>query len=257
MILAGQDEIPKPLRIQIFSILVGQDSSKNSKNIGIGLVILQARTKKTNDGLTIGNKKPSLKREERFMRILSSVILASSMAVSTLSSYGADLNDVTLGHPGHAGTGCPSDTVSAVLSPDKKSLSILFDDYQVEAGPSVGKKMDRKNCTLGIPVHIPNGFSVSLIGVDYRGYNYLPSRKASAVFSAEYFFAGIRGPRFTKRFKGMMDDEYILTNKLAVVAQTWSKCGEDVNLRIATAMRLRNMDRHEDALSTVDSVDLK
>lgn len=189
------------------------------------------------------------------MRILSSVLLASSVAVTTLAASAGDLNDVTLGHPGHAGTGCPIDSVSATLSPDKKSLSILFDEYQLEAGPSIGKKLVRKNCTLAIPVHIPNGFSVSLIGVDYRGYNYLP-KKASAVFSAEYFFAGIRGPRFNKQFRGVMDDEYVLQNKLAIIAQTWSKCGEDVNLRIATAMRLRNMNRNEDALSTVDSVDL-
>ncbi len=59
-----------------------------------------------------------------------------------------------------------------------------------------------------------------------------------------------------KQFNGSMDQEYTLSNKLAVVAQTWSKCGEDVNLRIATAMRLRNMDRHEDAMSTVDSIDM-
>lgn len=187
------------------------------------------------------------------MKILSTAILLGSLL--TGASYANDLNDIQLGKPGHAGSGCPIGSVSATLSPDKKSLSILFDEYLVEAGPSVGKKMARKNCQLAIPVHVPNGFSVSLIGVDYRGYHYLP-RRAQAVFTAEYFFAGIRGSRYTKRFRGSMDDEYTLTNTLAVMAQTWSKCGEDVNLRIATAMRVRNTDRRDDAMSTVNSIDM-
>ncbi len=208
-----------------------------------GFLISELQSNKTDDGLTRRKK----------MKILSTMVLLSSMAVANVQA--GDLNDVSLGEPGHAGSGCPIGTVSATLSPDKKSLSILFDDYLVEAGPSVGKKMDRKNCQLAIPVHVPNGFSVSLLAVDYRGYNYLP-RRAQAVFTAEYFFAGIRGPRYMKKFNGSMDQEYTLSNKLAVVAQTWSKCGEDVNLRIATAMRLRNMDRHDDAMSTVDSIDM-
>ena len=187
------------------------------------------------------------------MKILSTLLLLGSISFS--SAYAGDLNDIQLGQPGHAGSGCPIGTVSATLSPDKKSLSILFDDYVLEAGPMAGKRMDRKNCQLAIPVHVPNGFSVSLVGVDYRGYNYLPSR-AQATFTAEYFFAGMRGPRFRKDFRGSLDQEYTLTNRLALTALTWSKCGEDVNLRIATAMRLRNMDRREDAMSTVDSVDM-
>ena len=188
------------------------------------------------------------------MKILSSALLLSSMLIGT--SYAQiSLNDVHLGKPGHAGSGCPIGTVSTTLSPDKKSLSILFDDYMVEAGPSTRKRMARKNCQLAVPVHVPNGLSVSLIGVDYRGYNFLPSR-SEATFTAEYFFAGRRGPRYMKKFFGGLDSEYTLSNTLALVSESWSKCGEDVNLRIATAMRVRNLNRVEDSLSTVDSVDM-
>ncbi len=189
------------------------------------------------------------------MKNLTKSVLLWTLLASGGAANASDLNDVQLGKPGHAGSGCPIGSVSTTLSPDKKSLSILFDEYLVEAGPSVGKKIDRKNCQLAIPVHVPNGFSVSLMAVDYRGYHFLP-RKAQAVFTAEYFFAGIRGPRFSKSFRGSMDQEYTLSNRLAVVAQTWSKCGEDVNLRIATAMRVRNTDRYDDAMSTVDSIDM-
>jgi hypothetical protein len=189
------------------------------------------------------------------MKVLSTAILMSSMMISSFTASAGDLNDIQLGHPGVRGTGCPAGTVDTTLSPDKKSLSILFDEYVLEAGPSIGKKMARKNCTIAIPVHVPNGFSVSIMAVDYRGYNYLPSR-AQAVFSAEYFFAGQRGPKLRKSFRGGIDDEYTVNSKIAVVANVWSKCGDDVNLRIATSMRLRNMNRSEDAMSTVDSADI-
>lgn len=196
-----------------------------------------------------------LDQKEKSMKFLTTV-LVGLVGLASSAAHAGDLNDVYLGKPGHAGSGCPSDTVSATLSPDKKSLSILFDDYLVEAGPSIGKKMARKNCQLAIPVHVPNGFSVSLMSVDYRGYLFLP-RRAQSVFTAEYFFAGIRGPRLQKRFRGGMDDDYMISEKLVILADSWSKCGEDVNLRIATSMRLRNTDRREDAMATVDSIDMK
>lgn len=177
------------------------------------------------------------------------------LAATTTAALAQDLNDISLGQPGYAGSGCPAGSVSATLSPDKKSLSILFDEFILEAGPSTRKRMDRKNCNVAIPVHVPNGFSVSVLAVDYRGYNYLPSGAQSA-FRTEYFFAGQRGPRYQKTFRGALDDDYILSNTLHVVGNVWSECGEDVNLRISSSMRLMNRNRYDDAMSTVDSVDL-
>lgn len=188
-------------------------------------------------------------------QMIKGLMTTSLLLGSVTASAGGDLNDVQLGQVGSAGTGCPIGTVETVLSPDKKSLSVLFDGFVLEAGPSIGKKLVRKNCTLAIPVHIPNGFSVSLMAVDYRGYNYLPSR-ASSQLRTEYFFAGMRGPRLQKTFRGGLDEDYVLDKKLVLVGQSFSKCGDDVNLRISTSMRLKNFNRKEDAISTLDSIDL-
>lgn len=189
------------------------------------------------------------------MSLMKKLLCTTTLLLSSTVAFATDLNDVSLGQPGYAGSGCPAGSVSATLSPDKKALSILFDEFLLEAGPSIGKTMDRKNCNIAIPVHVPNGFSVSVLAVDYRGYNYLP-RTAQSQFSTEYFFAGQRGPKFTKTFRGQLDSDYILSNTLHVVGNVWSECGEDVNLRISSSMRLMNRNRLEDAISTVDSVDL-
>jgi hypothetical protein len=69
-------------------------------------------------------------------------------------------DDISLGEPGYGGTGCPDGTVSVTLSPDQKSLSLLFDQYQVEVGGDTGKSFDRKSCNIAIPVHVPQGLSV-------------------------------------------------------------------------------------------------
>ena len=188
------------------------------------------------------------------MRKLFATISILASLTSVASSHKA-VNDISLGEPGYGGSGCPAGTASATLSPDAKSLSIIFDDFIVEAGGSTRKRIARKNCSIAIPVHVPQGFSVSVIDIDYRGYNMIP-RGAQARFSAEYFFAGMKGPKFVKSFRGEMDDEYILRNKLGLSASVWSPCGADVNLRINSSMMVRTNRKKEEVLATVDSADL-
>ncbi|WP_127716168.1 DUF4360 domain-containing protein [Halobacteriovorax sp. HLS] len=181
-------------------------------------------------------------------------LMTTIFALSTLAAPAMASGDIQLGEPGYGGTGCPAGTASTVLSPDNKSLSIIFDEFLVEAGGETGKRLDRKSCNIAIPVHVPQGLSVSVIDVDYRGYMMLP-RGANARFSAEYFFAGARGPRYNKTFRGEMDDDYMISNTLAVVGQVWSPCGKDVNLRVNSSMTVRTNSRKHEALSTVDSAD--
>ena len=187
------------------------------------------------------------------MKINVKTILKSALVASVLTSSFA-FDDIQLGEPGYGGTGCPAGTASTTLSPDNKSLSIIFDDFMVEAGDSVGKRMNRKSCSIAIPVHVPQGMSVSVVDVDYRGYVSVP-RGGMARFSAEYFFAGQRGPRFTKNFRGEFDDDYFFENTLGLYGMVWSPCGADVNLRVNASMLAKSNRYYDDALATVDSAD--
>lgn len=171
--------------------------------------------------------------------------------ISTLNIYA---DDISLGEPAVAGSGCPAGTVATTLSPDAKQLSILFDQYIVEAG-SNNKKMDRKSCNVAIPVHVPQGYSVSIFQIDYRGYTYIP-QGGSGRFNVEYFFAGSRGPRMAKTFRGGTDQDFTFTNKLAARALVWSRCGADVNLRANSSMMIRTNQAYDDALGSVDSMDI-
>lgn len=176
---------------------------------------------------------------------------ALCLLASSLSVFAQDT--IQLGYPAHGGNGCPAGSASAVVAPDGSSLSIIFDQFVTEAGQSTGRSMDRKSCNIAVPVHVPNGFSISIISVDYRGFVSLPMG-AQARLTAEYFFAGMRGPQFARDFRGRQDTDYTFNNALGVQAQVWSPCGADVNLRVNASMMVRNTG-WETAMATVDSAD--
>ena len=179
--------------------------------------------------------------------------IASLILVGGLTTI-VHADDISLGQPGYGGTGCPGGSVSATLSPDSKSLSILFDQYQVEAGGDTGKTFDRKSCNIAIPVHVPQGLSISVLAIDYRGYNNVPVG-GNTNFNVEYFFAGSRGPVFNKTFTGPIDSDYTIHNELVASATVWSACGVDVNLRTNSGIRVTTKNNKQ-ALATVDSEDV-
>lgn len=182
---------------------------------------------------------------------LSVAALALSLAIPAFAQVG-----LRLGEPAFNGTGCPIGSVATALSPDETQLSILFDQFVVEAGPAAGTNLARKNCSIAIPVTVPNGYSVSVVGVDYRGFVGLPSGRASATFTASYFFADARGVSFSRNFRAGTNDNYVIENDLLVTAQTWSRCGARTNLRISSSMMVNNPQMNQDAIATVDSVDV-
>lgn len=183
------------------------------------------------------------------------ILFASMAALGALAvAAPAIADDISLGIPGYGGSGCPAGSVSATLSPDQKSLSLLFDQYEVAAGGTTGKSFDRKSCNVAIPVHVPHGLSIAVLAVDYRGYNHLPAR-ATSQFNVEYFFAGGRGPAFRKTFYGLLDSDYTITNELVAESLVWSGCGADVNLRTNSSMRVATVNNAE-ASATVDSEDI-
>lgn len=187
---------------------------------------------------------------------LKSFSFAALAAAGVLAAAGAAsaADDIRLGEPGYGGTGCPSGSVSTTLSPDAKSLSLIFDEYAVEAGGDTGRSFDRKSCNVAIPVHVPQGYSVSVLSVDYRGYNHLEGRSSSQ-FNVEYFFAGGRGPAFRRDFRGPLDNDYLIQNTITAEGMVWSACGADVNLRTNSSMRVNSVGRAP-AMATVDSEDV-
>ena len=182
--------------------------------------------------------------------LTSTVLVLASTQVATAHNLGG----VTIEKVGYAGNACPAGSASVVLANDKKSVSVLFDDYIAEAGGHGQRTFSRKKCDIAFGLKVPNGLSVALINADYRGFLDLP-RRAKATFSRNYFFAGSRGPRLKKTWKGTRSDDFLVKDRMGVMSRVYSKCGADVILRSKTAATLRTR-RGQEAMIGVDSVDL-
>jgi hypothetical protein len=170
-----------------------------------------------------------------------------------LSGY-AHAEFLKLGTPNMGGTGCPQGTSSIAVSPDQSAISILFDQYVAEAGGS--KSFDRKSCNFAIPVQVPQGYSISVVEVDFRGFTLLPDG-ASATLNASYFIPGKSDEiRSTRSFYGPTADEYTSSDNVVVRGQVWSACGASAILRANTSILLRTNAAREDAMVTVDSADI-
>lgn len=172
--------------------------------------------------------------------------------INSISVFAAD--DISLGIPSYGGTGCPRGTATTALNPDTKSISILFDEYVVEAGGVTERSTTRKTCNLAIPINVPGGVSLSIYKIDYRGYNSLPLG-AYSQFNVEYFFAGSKGPNFRTTFFGLLERSYYLTDNIQNSSVYWSECGKDVILRSNSSMLVKTNSLAEEAFATVDSAD--
>jgi hypothetical protein len=125
-----------------------------------------------------------------------------------------------------------------VAAPDGQTLSVLFDDYT--AATETGDRRDRKSCNLALPVSVPNGISLGIVEVDYRGFAFVPEvHGARARMTAEYFWAGQRGPTRRTTFPAGFDDEFTLSDTLVGGSIVFSPCGQDVNFRINTSIEAR------------------
>jgi len=75
-----------------------------------------------------------------------SSLLKAALLVSTLATTIVHADDISIGMPAYGGNGCPAGTASAVLSPDAKSLSLIFDQFIVEAGGG-NRSLERNSCS--------------------------------------------------------------------------------------------------------------
>jgi hypothetical protein len=142
----------------------------------------------------------------------------------------ADAASIKLGAPGYGGTGCPGGTASVATS--GSAITVKFSAYRVAAGGSTGKSFDRKACALSIPVMVPKGQAVAIVGVDFTGTSNLPSG-TSATFKLEQFLVGGKGPVVEKTVSGPAKGKFTTSSAAAL---SWSACGASTVLRTNSSL---------------------
>jgi hypothetical protein len=136
-------------------------------------------------------------------------------------------------------------------------MTIIFDSYLVEAGGTTRKRSANKTCTMRMPIQVPDGYTMALLEVDYRGFNGLPDG-AKSHFQAAYKLRDRRAAPLNaitvQDWVGPLADVYLISNKPAI---NWrSSAGGTVIFQVITNLKVTTNAAKDDAQSTIDTVDV-
>jgi len=147
--------------------------------------------------------------------------------------------DVTISSVAYAGSGCKAGTASVIISNDRTTVTILFDDYLAEIYPGSKPSDSISNCNINFKVNYPPGLQYTLYTNDYTGYAKLDPGVV-AKQSSSYWFAGFinNKPTFQSTWEGPFDKQYQFTDTLQSLV--YSPCGASTTLNLNTQLTLNS-----------------
>ncbi len=138
-------------------------------------------------------------------------------------------------------------SATAVSAPDGSALTILFDDLSV-AGDS-----QQRTCSVSAPLNLPEGYSLGVYRVDYRGYAHL-AKKENATLVVDYNLGPkANGRKFKRTVKGETDDDFSFTENIGAGQMKRVGCGSAAVLNVDVTLSLEA--NGGEALATMDSSD--
>jgi hypothetical protein len=170
-----------------------------------------------------------MKRTRMNLFLLLSATLAAWALAPGLAIAGEEEPDIEIVDADIGGSGCPMETARAVLNDDKRTLSIIFDEY-------VAEDSEYASCNIAVALSVPEGITLALVDIDYRGYASIPDQPGrKARFRTEYFFAGDMGPVRVRNFDRGFDGNFVISHDIEGVV--WAPCGAEVTARANTSIR--------------------
>lgn len=159
------------------------------------------------------------------------------------------------------GTGCPKGTISATLSPDQTTLSVLFDQLGTQVPAGTG--FDRKQCSITLGVKFIGKYRVAIIGSDIRGFASVPAQARSTI-SIEHrsVYSYMTTNTFTKNLIGPSEENIEMVNRFPNKPM-WSQCGTQMKYSSQTfpfmVIRMdissQNQNPSQDLVAMIDSFD--
>ncbi len=181
------------------------------------------------------------------MKVLSTMVATTVLGLA-LGSGAASANDpVYFEYPlNFAGTGCPAGSAN-VTGEGSNTLSILFDSYDAGKDSTTGKK--RVACSFAVPVHVPQGYQVSVLTADWQGFV-----EGKGELRRKYFFAGQPNvPWEVNSYNKPAGYDFTETDARLHSSLSFSACGADKVIRINSSIRAKGSNSY----MAVDTLDLK
>ncbi|AUX42831.1 hypothetical protein SOCE26_042660 [Sorangium cellulosum] len=171
--------------------------------------------------------------------LLRSAFVVSSAFSVFLCAFPALAQNARIEGFTYAGSGCPVGTAAGFIAADQKALTMIFDQFEAQAGPGAPRAANRAFCQLAVDLRFDPGWQVALFDATYRGFADLePGVLAS--HETSYYFSGsplTSGP-LTWSMAGPFTRDFSRTDSFA--ATVWSECGTVRPLNIKTSLYVTN-----------------
>lgn len=151
---------------------------------------------------------------------------------------------------------CPAGSFNIVTAPDGSAISVLFDNFAVQANDTNGG-FARMTCALEIPLHLPAGYSLGVYQVDYRGFAKLEDRQRGELSVAYGTGSGERnrGRRFRRDVRGVYEGDFLFNERLKGGVLRRMGCGDEAVLNFAATLTVMSKKGAATGMMTLDSVD--
>jgi Domain of unknown function (DUF4360) len=161
---------------------------------------------------------------------------AFSPALSPALAQAVPPGEVTVDVLSVNGSGCPAGTATVTVSPDNTGFRVNYRRYLAKVGGGAGPTDFRKNCQLGLSVHVPHGFTYAVARADYRGLTHLAAG-ATGLMRANYYLQGSPGNTYANHpFTGPYHARWHRTD--ITDTAVWAPCGIERILNINTELRV-------------------
>ncbi|MCQ8768401.1 DUF4360 domain-containing protein [Streptomyces telluris] len=167
------------------------------------------------------------------------LVAAASFAPSSAATDGVPPPDrVVIDVMSVNGSGCPAGTAAVAVAPGNTAFTVTYSKYLAQVGVGAKPTDFRKNCQLGLNIHVPQGFTYAIAKADYRGFAHLESG-AVGMERASYYFQGMsHTTSVSHRFTGPLDDNWQTTDVTDAAEVVYAPCGAQRLLNVNTELRV-------------------
>ncbi|MCD9195007.1 DUF4360 domain-containing protein [Streptomyces albireticuli] len=166
------------------------------------------------------------------------LVVAASFSPSAAADGAPPPDKVVIDVVSVNGSGCPAGTAAVAVAGDNTAFTVTYSDYLAQVGLGSRPTDFRKNCQLGLNIHVPQGYTYAIAKADYRGFAHL-QRGATGLEKASYYFQGMsQTTSVTHRFTGPLSDNWRTTDVTAADALVYAPCGAQRILNVNTELRV-------------------
>jgi len=158
--------------------------------------------------------------------------------------------DYELGEPTLAGQAC--ETSAAFISENGKEVIVDLTDITLQAGGPYRSLM-RSSCTLAVPFSVPSGYKVAIVPAVLKGSTDL-KENAKLGLSLHTFLAGKEGVVAKKDIETEGPSTFKLGGYRDLDNVEFSKCGEDVTLRVNFSAFLKTKNKEEESFAKLSTL---